>query len=214
MKRGKRAKPPGRDTRFQKLRALACYDEVYERICAGWSLAQVARFIQEERKEYTSITRGGLEQQLSAFRKAMPPGDLVQKRFPEVFDQAKARVERGIDVLAELEELYRIQMNRVSIDFATEKGIKKLMPSMTGEVREARQILESIAELELELGVLKRTPKEASVHVSGEVEATVSGEVLAQFGDEAVQKVLENPEARRRVMGTVERFMKLPAKAS
>lgn len=207
----KRSKPLGRDSRFKKLRALACYQEVYSRICAGWPLAQVARFIQEERREYTSISRHGLEQQLAEFRKGMPPGDLVQKRFPDVFDKAKEKVEKGIDELKELEELYRIQMHRVGVDFATEKGIKKLLPSMTAEIREARAILKDMAELKLEMGVLGRAPKGVDVNVGVDIEATLSEETIAKFGDGAVGEVLKDPESRRRVLGVVERFMKLPA---
>lgn len=208
MRRPKR-KPPGRDTRFQKLRALKCYQEVYDRICAGWPLAQVARFIQEERKEYTTISRHGLEQQLVEFRKQMPPGDLVQKRFPEVYDEAKEKLKKQVDELEELEELYRIQMRRVEIDFNTEKNIGKLLPSMTGEIREARQILESLANLKMEMGVLGRAARGVDVNV--EVEATLTEDVMARFGDGAVGKVLENPESRHKVMGVVERFLKLPA---
>jgi hypothetical protein len=210
-KRRPKAKPPGRSAQFKKLRSLACYQEVYERICAGWPLAQVARFIQEERREYTEISRRGLEQQLTEFRKQMPPGDLVQKRFPEVFDKAKEKVEQSIDELAELEELYRIQMHRIGVDFATEKGIRKLLPSMTAEIREARSILKDLADLKLEMGVLGRAPKGVDVNVGVEVEATLAEGVMAQFGDEAVQKVLQDPESRRKVMGVVERFLKLPA---
>jgi len=208
MRRPKR-KPPGRDTRFQKLRALKCYQEVYDRICAGWPLAQVARFIQEERGEYTIISRHGLEQQLTEFRKQMPPGDLVQKRFPDVFDKAKDQLKKQVDELEELEELYRIQMRRVEIDFNTEKNIGKLLPSMTGEIREARQILESLANLKMEMGVLGRAARGVDVNV--EVEATLTEDVMARFGDGAVGKVLENPESRHKVMGVVERFLKLPA---
>lgn len=209
-KRRSHGKPPGRSTRFKKLRAMACYQEVYERICAGWPLAQVARFIQEERKEYTAISHHGLEQQLAEFRKGMPPGDLVQKRFPEVFDEAKKKVEEGIDELKELEELYRIQMHRVGVDFGTEKGIGKLMPSMTGEIREARNILKDMADLKLEMGVLGRAPRGVDVNVGVEVEATLSEGVMAKFGDGAVAKVLEDPESRRKVMGVMERFLRLP----
>jgi hypothetical protein len=211
MARRSRPKPPGRSTRFKKLRSLGCFQEVYDRLCAGWPLAQVARFIQEERREYTSISRTGLEQQLAEFRKQMPPGDLVQKRFPDVFDKAKEAVEEGIDELKELEELYRIQMHRIGVDFATEKGIGKLMPSMTAEIREARNLLKDMAELKLEMGVLGRAPQGVNVNVGVEVEATLTEDVMARFGDGAVKKVLQDPESRRKVMGVVERFMKLPA---
>lgn len=204
-------KPPNRSTRFKKLRALACYQEVYDRLCAGWPLTQVARFIQDERQEYTDISKGGLEQQLTDFRKTMPAGDLVQKRFPEVFDRAKEVVEQGIDELKELEELYRIQMRRIGVDFKTEKGIGKLMPSMTGEIREARNILGDMANLKLEMGLINRAPKGVDVSVGVEIEGTITEGVAAKFGDGAVKKVLDDPESRRKVMGVVERFMKLPA---
>lgn len=195
--------------RFQKLRSLTCYQDVYDRVCSGWPLAQVARYIQEDRNEYKSISRTGLEKQLIEFRKHIPPGDLVQKRFPEIYEQAKEKVEAGIDELKELEELYRIQMHRIGVDFSTEKSIKKLLPSMTSEIREARQLLESMANLKMEMGVLSRARKGVDVNV--EVEATLSEEMSAKFADPAVANVLKNPESRRRVMGMVERFMKLPA---
>jgi len=188
---------------------MACYKEVYDRICAGWPLAQVARFVQDERREYLSISKHGLEQQLAEFRKKMPPGDLVQKRFPDVFDAAKQKVKESIDELDELEELYRIQMHRVGVDFATEKGIKKLLPSMTAEIREARNILKDMADLKMELGVHSRSPRGVDVNV--EVEATMSENLMAKFGDGAVSEVLKDPESRRKVMGVVERFLKLPA---
>lgn len=211
MRKPKRAQPPGRENRFRKLRALTCYQEVYDRLCSGWPLGQVARFIQEERHEYKEISRSGLEQQLTEFRKQMPPGDLVQKRFPEVFEAAKEKVEKGINELEELEELYRIQMHRIGVDFSTEKAIKKLLPSMTAEIREARQLLESMANLKLEMGVISRAERGTNVNVGVTVEASISDETAGTFGDPSVRAVLEDPESRRKVMGIVERFMKLPA---
>jgi|WetSurMetagenome_2_1015567.scaffolds.fasta_scaffold11994_6 hypothetical protein len=202
----------GRDTRFPKIRALRCFQEVYDRLCAGWSMPELARFIQEERQEYLDVTRSGLAQQLADFRKTVPAGHLVQKRFPEVFDKAKARVEAGLNELEELEELYRVQKARIDIDYNTEKSIKKLMPSMTGEIREARQLLESMATLKMDMGIITRAQKTGpGVNVSVEVEAKLHEEVSAQFGSPEVKAVLESPESRRRVMGVVERFMKLPA---
>jgi hypothetical protein len=210
-KRRQRIKPQSRSTRFKKLRGLKCYPEVYTRICDGWALAEVARFVQEERKEYDEISRGGLEQMLAEFRKEIPAGDLVKKRFPEVYDAAKAKVEEGIDEVAELEALYRIQMHRIGMDFATEKKIGKALPSMTSEIKEARSLLETLANLKMELGLADRAPTrhEHDVSVGVEVEATLGEDLSARFGSEAVKEVLANPESRRRVQGVVERFLKL-----
>jgi hypothetical protein len=178
-------------------------------------MRELSRFIQEDRKEYLDVTPQGLAQQLADFRKTVPAAHLVQKRFPEVFDQAKERVEAGLNELEELEDLYRIQKARIDIEYGTERTIKKLMPSMTGEIREARQILESMASLKMDMGLIQRAPKPGSgVNVSVEVEARLGEEASSQFGSPAVEAVLKSPESRRRVMGVIERFLKLPASTS
>lgn len=203
-----RVKPTGRDDRYKKLKTLKCYREVYDRLCAGWPMTELARFIQEERKEYTDVKRGNLEDLLRDFRKTVPATDLVAKRFPEVYDQAVEELENSLDEVAELEELYRIQMHRIKIDFKTETKINKLMPSMTSEIREARQLLESLAQVKMDLGVNSRAPTQHNVNVEGSVEARLE----ADLGDNytgAVKKVMENAESRRRVQGLVDRFMKI-----
>lgn len=204
---GIQVKPKSRATRYEKLRSLKCYGEVYKRVCAGWPATQLARFIQEERNELTKDSRKGLEHLIRDWRGTLPPGDLVAKRFPDVFDDAKEALEYGLDELSELEELYRIQMHRIGIDFNTETKINKLMPSMTSEIREARQILESIAELKMDLGVHQRAPEEHSVSVEGEVNARLTAD-LDKY-PEGVRAVLENPESRRRVQGIVGRILQL-----
>jgi len=203
---------PRRSNRYKKLRALACYEAAYARICDGWAATEVARFIQEEHKEYTEISRTGLERMLNDFRaQEVPAGDLVKKRFPEVYDAAKDKIEKGIDEVEELEELYRIQMHRVSTDFKTEKAIGKLLPSMTSEIKEARQLLESLANLKMELGLASRAPQEHKhdVNVGVSVEATLGQELSQHFSSEAVKDVLQDPESRHRVQGVIDRFLKL-----
>lgn len=205
-------KPRSRSNRFKKLRALACFDDVYTRVCDGWALAEIARFIQDERKEYTEISRGGLEKMLTDFRvQEVPAGDLVKKRFPEVYDAAKEEVEKGIDEVKELEELYRIQMHRIGTDFKTEKAIGKLLPSMTSEIKEARQLLESLSNLKMEMGLASRAPQkhEHDVSVGVSVEATIGAELAEHFSSDAVKDVLQDPESRHRVQGVIDRFLKL-----
>jgi hypothetical protein len=204
----------GRPNRFKKLRHLQCYQEVYDRLTAGWGLTELARFIQEERGEYKEIPHKGLVEVLKAFRKEIPAGDLVAKRFPEEFQAAKETFISGINEVRELEELYRIQMHRITTDFTTEKNIGKLLPSMTSEMKEARQLLESLAKLKMDLGLMDRVAQKHSHDVSVEVEATMTATtdgLADQFGSPAVKKVLSDPESRRKVQGVVERFLRLSA---
>jgi hypothetical protein len=214
MAKRKSIQPRSRGARFKKLRALRCYREVYARLCDGWTIAETARFIHDERAEYKEISRTGLEGILTDFRsEQIPAGDLVRKRFPEVYDAAKEKMDKGIDEVTELEELYRIQMHRISTDFATEKKIGKLLPSMTSEIKEARQLLESIANLKMEMGLSSRAPHkhEHAVAVGVEVDGIPDEGPAGQFASTAVKEVLGNPESRHRVQGVVERFLKLKA---
>jgi hypothetical protein len=206
MKKGDRVRPLSRDEGFQKLRSLRCFNEVYERILAGWSMSELARYIQEDRQEYAHATKQALMQTLQRFRDSIPPAQLVSKRMPPVFHKATEEVEAGIDELKELENLYKLQMDRIGIDLATEKGIKKLMPTMTQEVRVARELLSAIADLKMDLGLNTR-------HIGQvDVEAHLHADLQAKYGKDSVKKVMADPEARRKVLNIAERILALPAR--
>jgi len=199
----KRLRPVSRDEGFQKLRTLRCFNEVYERLLAGWSPSELARFIQESRNEYTHASHVTLMQVLQRFRDTIPPAQLMAKRLPKSFEKAVEKTEEGIDELAEMEKLYRMHMERVNIDFTTEKNIKKLMPTMTQEIRVASELLGRIADLKMDLGVSTR-------HL-GQVDAevTIKSET-SRYGKESVKKVMEDPEKRRKVLNVAERILALP----
>lgn len=212
MAKSRKVRPVSRGVRFEKLRAMQCFDLVYERVRQGWPLSEIARFIQEDRQEYLDVTRQGLVQIVSEFRKTVPAAELVEQRLPAEFVEAKKRIEESLDEIAELEGLYRLQMERVGIDAATEKKINKLLPSMTSEIKEARQILESISTLKMELGLKQRAPTQHTVDV--EVDERLGSDLAQKYGSAAAQKVIENAESRRKVSGIVERFLKLSSGAA
>ena len=191
----------------QGVKALKCFPEVHDRFCNGWGVEAMIRFIKEERQELRDRSDNALRSMLTAYKKSIPVGDLVARKRPKAIEKAVAKVANGIDEISELEKLYLTQMGRLKIDLKTEKNLRKLLPSMTSEVKETRQILESLAQLKMDLGVHQRVPQEHSVSVEGEVEARlVGGE--EQYSPQ-VKEVIESPEARRRVQGLVERFLKL-----
>lgn len=189
-----------RDQRFSRIRALTCFQEVYERVLAGWSMPEVAKFIQDDMHEYTDITRSSLIGQLNEFRSSIPRAELIQKRMPKAFHEAADTVREGLDELVELKKLYEMQMERIGIDYQTEKKINKLMPSMTQEIKEARQILESYAQLKMDLGLATRHLGQV------DIDAHLMADVAGRYGKESVARVLGDPESRRRVLGIVERI--------
>lgn len=190
-----------RDSRFGKLRALKCFNEIHERILAGWSMAQVAKFVQEDRDEYTDTTHGALASILQDYRDSIPRAELVSRRMPNVFHKAAEEVEKGIDELKELEKLYQCQMERIQIDLTVEKQIKKLFPTMTNEVRLARDILSTYAQLKMDLGLATR-------HLGHlDVDATLVADVAGRYGKQSVARVVQDPESRRRVLGIAEKLL-------
>lgn len=206
-KMGTRARQAG----FAKLRALRCFPEIHERIRQAWPMTEVARWIQEDREEYTDVTRAGLLVVLRRYSASIPAFQKVEHRLPQAFVDAKERLEKGLDEINELEELYRLQMNRVKIDYEKEQQISKLFPTMSTEIREARNLLEALLKMKQELGLLKSAPQEHNVNITAEIEGQLTEDV-AQFASEAMQGVLENPESRRRVTGVVDRFLRLSEK--
>lgn len=200
--RSKRIRPLSRETRFLRLRGLKCFKEVHQRILEGWPPSKVAQYVQEDRKEYTDIGRESLEAQLKEYRASLPTGAVVKERLPRFHAAQAAKVEQGFDELAEMQRLYEMQIERVNIDFKTEKNIGKLMPSMTQEMRAAREILSDIAQLKMDLGVNER-------HLGKmDISAKVVEDVASRY-DPAVGKAMENPESRRKLLGIAERFLTL-----
>ena len=198
-----RTRPVSREPGSQKLRALQCFPEVHGKICDGWPISAVAKFIQEERQEYTDAKLCTLEGVLQKYRDALPKSDLVKGRLPKYFQDAIAEVEGEIDELLEFTKLYRLQMERIGIDLQTEKSIKKLFPTMTQEMRVAGEILNRVAQLKMDLGLNER-------HLGRvDIEAQILGEVSAKYDGTDIGKVLENPKSRGRLRSIAEHALSL-----
>lgn len=201
--RKNRIRPVSRETRFLRLRSLKCFEDVHTRLLDGFAVSAVADFIQLERKEYTDVGRPSLETILTEYRASLPAAEAV-KKLPHFFAKAVQTVSEGIDELAEMEKLYRMQLDRVAIDLKTEQNIGKLLPTMTQEMRAAREILSDIAQLKMDLGVNTR-------HLGKmEVEAQIVADVASKY-DNTVTAVMQNPESRRKLLGIADRFLSLAA---
>lgn len=199
--RKNRIRPVSRETRFLRLRSLKCFEVVHQRLLDGWAVSQVADYIQRDCSEYTDVGRPSLETILNEYRASLPAAEVV-KKLPHFFAKTVQKVDAGLDELAEMEALYRKQLERIEIDLKTEKNIGKLLPSMTQEMRAAREILSDIAQLKMDLGLNQRNLGKM------EVEAKVVAEVAQKY-DSKVVKAMESPDSRRKLLGIAERFLAL-----
>lgn len=203
-----RVRPISRDPGQSRIRKLKCFPEVYDRILDGWPLSEIARFVHDIKKELLDLTRTGLIGALQEFRATIPASELTKKRLPTVFMNAVEKVESGLDELSELEKLYRLQMNRIAIDVQNEKNIKKLLPTTGQEVRIAREILSNYADLKMDLGLSKR-------HLGQmEVDARVVADVAVRYNKPEVESVLNDAQARKKVLNIAERLLSARAAAS
>jgi hypothetical protein len=200
-----KAGPVSRETGFQKLRSIKCFQEVHQKLVEGWGLTELAKWIQKDRQEYTDVKPITLVHLLKDYRNSLPPGTLIEKRMPNVFHKAAKRVKKGLDEVKELEDLVKFQKRRIKMEGNTERKIGKLLPTMTQEVRTMRECLATLADVKMDLGLSKRHLGELNV------DATLLAEVVGRYGSPAVAKVLQNPQSRQKVMGVAEKFLALAA---
>lgn len=201
-----RLQPVSRDTSFTKLKACTSFTEADRRLRLGWSLADVARYMQEE-GDYTDVTHDSLSDVLSRYYDTIPAMEKALAINSPAQQKLAKQVNAGLDEVAEIQRLYDMQMERIEIDFTHEKNMNKLMPTTGKEIYVAMKLLNQSAQVKMDLGLIKR--QLGSLEVNGQL-AAAAGE---QYGRESVGKVLADPEARRKVLGLAEKLMLLAAKA-
>lgn len=203
--RAPRIRPTGREPRFSKLRSMACFAELHDKVLSGYGLSELARWIQEDKQEYTDVTRPSLLSVLKEYRSTIPPTELISKRMPQTFHKAEEKVLKGLNELEEFEKLYQLQLDRVNIDYEKEKGMSKLLTTTVQEVRAAREILASYADLKMDLGLTDR-------HLGKmEVDAKVKSDVISKYGSESVAGIVSNAESRARLLEIARNLLQLTA---
>jgi hypothetical protein len=180
---------------------------------AGWTISQLVQYIQEDEGEAQEMPSQNLFKLLEGYRKTIPPGeflskqpppDIVQQRMSKVHKTVIDKLKKGLNELEELHKLYDTQLERIGIDLEAEKTNGKLFPSMSNEVRIAKEILESSSRLKQELGLTKK-------HLGQiDVETRFIADAADRYG-EGAKRVLQNPESRRKVLSLAERFLSLEA---
>lgn len=186
---------------FSKLKGLKCFKIVHKHLVDGWPLTEVARIIQEDHQEYTEVTKSGLVAMLHKYKATIPPVEMAEKVITQDHLAALKKVEEGIDELAELTKLYKIQMERVGLDLTLEKNMKKMLNTTGQEVRIAKEILGAISELKMDLGLNDR-------HLGKTETSTTTTQILlhADVSPDA-RKVLDNPDGRRKLLGVAQRLL-------
>jgi len=196
-------RPVSRKTSFAKLRSCKCFPEVHERVVQGYSPAEIARWVQDEKGEYTDAAHASLKIIIDRYRKSLPPGELAKHRLSSDHKAALEEIEENIDTIREFIKLYRKQMARIDVDMKTEEKIGKLFPTMTQEMRVAGEFLRGIAQMQMDLGIKDR-------HLGTvDVEARMLDEIDERYEGTAVGKVFADPKKRRKLLNIAEHALSL-----
>jgi hypothetical protein len=147
---------------FRDLKEMHCFDEMTKKVKAGIALEEIARWLQEDMFQQTGIKQESLARKLFRYKASLPPAELV-KEPPVYVQKAIEKMSRGIKEIDELEKLYLLQLRRISIDAETESKINKLFSSTGHEIRVAADLLNSMMQKKMELGILSKRPEQLEV---------------------------------------------------
>jgi hypothetical protein len=156
------AKKKAKSHAFKDLKAMPCFDEFDKKVKAGIALEEVGRWLQEDMFQQMDIKRDSLVRKLYRYKSSLPPAEIV-KEPPIYVQKAIEKMTRGVNEIEELEKLYLLQLKRISIDAETEAKINKLFSSTGGEIKIAADLLNSMMEKKMELGILSKAPEQLEV---------------------------------------------------
>lgn len=156
------AKKKAKSHAFKDLKAMPCFDEFDKKVKAGIALEEVGRWLQEDMFQQMDIKRDSLVRKLYRYKASLPPAEIV-KEPPIYVQKAIEKMTRGVNEIEELEKLYLLQLRRISIDADTESKINKLFSSTGGEIKIAADLLNSMMEKKMELGILSKAPEQLEV---------------------------------------------------
>ena len=147
---------------FKDLKAMPCFDEFDKKVKAGIALEEIGRWLQEDMFQQTDIKRESLVRKLYRYKASLPPAEIV-KEPPVYVQKAIEKMTRGVNEIEELEKLYLLQLKRISIDAETEAKINKLFSSTGGEIKIAADLLNSMMQKKMELGIMSKAPEQLEV---------------------------------------------------
>lgn len=188
-----------------KVKRLPIFAQVYDMLLDGTPAMQVAKFIQsagfhEDQSIHT--VRGWVEH----FNATIPKALVVKRQNPIQYHRAKAQVDKAIDVIGELRELLDLQKKRINMGHDREEQMQFLMNNMHKEMNTALEYLKVAHTVKDSLG-LNRPQHEEPIETEGRVL-----DLEKTYAREGLNKVLDNPKSRMKVLSTVERYVEMYGK--
>ncbi len=196
-----------KNEKLTKLEKLACFSQVKNMLEQSIPIKDVARYIQEEAKEYLDASRASVLSALYRYveskadslireQVSLPHMGLHQKNIPD------------IDAISACNLGLATQLDRILIDYATERKIKKTINSNTQSLKVLNDLLKTKSLLERrEVERAKELAKTGSLSNSGinlDDMARLKAAYATKFGDH-IANIVFNPDSRRRIINALEK---------
>ena len=171
----------------------------------GTPAKDVARFIQNEWKEYTDVKLGTLAQQINRYNKEVNVAQMAVATGTDVSDKKGMvshvkKVEAKFDTLQTLRNLVDQQSRRLNKIALKEQTLPTVLDTVRKEITLYAKLLDQLATLEMDLGILQRIPRK------------IAGNIFLQHGeggpdDLAIKKALEDANKRMDAQHQVFQFL-------
>jgi hypothetical protein len=188
---------------FARLKKLPIYQDILHKIKMGYQFAVIARWIHKQ-GYCEDVSFEALKQQIAKCRDRMPPAELISVRMPRSFMMAEEQLKAGLDELSEMVKLYKLQLERIGIDYEKEKMIGKLFGGTGGEVKIALDILSTMAKLKQDLGLTEKNLGTLNV------DTRVLAMTEERYGRASIQNTLSNPKSRQKILSIMTQIMEHP----
>lgn len=191
---------PSKRRPFADIRMLPCYPEVKRRLAAGHTAASVVRYIQDHEGHLTEKKPRKLAARLSALRRKLATLELVKHSEPALYEEARNKLDNGLNELEELASIYAIQKERIGIGYDLEKKLKVLNKTLGNEVRIAAELLRTRHQVKQDLRL------DGEGIDRGRAGPAEMLNVRSRYG-ERVARVVNDASKRTRVLEIVARAM-------
>lgn len=140
--------------KYARFKNLDCYPEFHNLVTSGCSTYDVAKWLQEEKNECTDVSKKVLASIVARYRKSeCRPLDLLKNTMPKVALEAQRKVLESLNEVDEINQLFRLQMERIEMGRKVEKQIGMLNPKVRSEIEVAANLLAKSHNIKMDLGV-------------------------------------------------------------
>ena len=191
----------------RRLELMKCWPEVMALIDNGEKVEEIARFIQEDRRESLNVKRKTVVATIYFW---LSKNRAKGERAPTKHLVLIGSMSENVDSLSAINMLFAIQVDRITEHYAVEKEHKNFTNFNNNAIRIAKEIVQTMSEIEL-----KRRPSPGAASLeqaSGASSVNDTYLALQRMGQTYAEKfginaahVILNDESRRRVMSALEK---------